>query len=110
MAERRKFPSSLSLSSSSPWHICRLVAFARVVVPAHAEMQVTLPISADDLGFPGDDMIMRVHSGAYVLSAGFASNGDAGLTVQLNVSDGWDLQERVVRARRGGCLDVVSML
>lgn len=44
-----------------PWK--RLAAFARVVVPAHGTMSVTMPVRADDLAFPGDDMVLRVHPG-----------------------------------------------
>ena len=91
-------------------------------VPCHYQ------VKADDLGFPGDDMIMRVHRGVcvflssvllfnqrptietlynnsrcsfeyrrYILSCGFASHADTGLTTRVNVTDGWDLQENVVR-------------
>ena len=78
-----------------PWK--RLAAFARVIVPAHGTMAVTMAVRADDLGFPGDDMIMRVHRGEYVLSCGFASHADGGLTTTVNVTEAWDLQENVVR-------------
>ena len=47
-----------------PWK--RLAAFARVVVPAHGKVTVTMPVRADDLGFPGDDMVMRVYRGVCV--------------------------------------------
>lgn len=63
-----------------------------MVVPAHSKMTVTMPVRPDDLGFPGDDMVMRVHRGVYVLSCGFASHGDVGLTVRVNVTEGWELQ------------------
>lgn len=78
-----------------PWK--RLVAFARVVVPAGGAVNLTLPIRADDLGFPGDDMAMRVHSGKYTLSAGFASNSDDKLTTTFVVPQACELQTHVVR-------------
>ena len=78
-----------------PWK--RLLAFAKVVVPARGALTVTLPVRVDDLGFPGDDMRMRVHQGNYTLSCGFSSQGDAALTTVVEVPSAWDLQSTLVR-------------
>eukprot|EP01047_Picozoa_sp_COSAG01_P057623 COSAG01_NODE_6684_length_3545_cov_1.480267_2_plen_728_part_00 len=78
-----------------PWK--RLAAFAKVVVPAGGTQMVTLPITVDDLAFPGDDMRMRVHKGNYTLSCAFISNGDASLTTVVEISKAWDVQSMLVR-------------
>ena len=52
---------------------------------------------ADDLAYPGDDMILRVHRGNYTMSAGFSSAGDAEQIERFRIQEDWDLQATVVR-------------
>lgn len=60
-----------------PWK--RLAAFQKVknIVPgAGNAVSVTIPVRADDLGFYGDDLVLRVQPGEYTLSAGQSSTDD----------------------------------
>ena len=67
-------PAGVSLAVR-PWK--RLVGFIRVAdLAPDASQFVTLPIRADDLGFYGDDGVLRVTSGQYVLSVGLSSVDD----------------------------------
>jgi beta-glucosidase len=61
-----------------PWK--RLVAFARVAVPAGGTVRLPLPLAEDDVAFVGDDMSLALQAGDYILSAGQSSVDDGGLT------------------------------
>ena len=74
----------------------RLLAFGRVVVPAAQAVAVVLDVRADDLAFPGDDMRLRLHRGAYVASVGFSSASDR-LVAPFEISESTLLQRVVVR-------------
>lgn len=68
-----------------PWK--RLLAFARTpVLPPSAFLHLTLPVRADDLAFYGDDMVLRVQSGEYTVSAGLDSESDDGPGAVTHVS------------------------
>lgn len=62
------------MSFVRPWK--RLVAFKRVTVPAGGSLAVSITISADELAFHDDSMVLRVVPGQYTVSVGGDSVSD----------------------------------
>jgi hypothetical protein len=56
-----------------PWK--RLLAFARVELAPEEAVTLTLPLTADELAFHDDDMVLRVVPGEYKVSVGDSSTG-----------------------------------
>lgn len=65
-----------------PWK--RLVAFARVTLAPGASASVQIPITADELAFHDDDMVLRVVPGDYTFSFG-ADSVDYNHTVPVTI-------------------------